>query len=81
MHPLNWAIIIGYLVYVIWDGLRRSKNTTNIEGYFLANRSLPWWAVGSVMATQPAVTMIGTTGRAPMACASCSSTLGCRWRW
>ena len=65
MHPLNWAIIIGYLVYVIWDGLRRSKNTTNIEGYFLANRSLPWWAVGlSVMATQlSAVTMIGTTGQ------------------
>ena len=65
MHPLNWAIIVGYLVYVIWDGLRRSKNTTNIEGYFLANRSLPWWAVGlSVMATQlSAVTMIGTTGQ------------------
>jgi SSS family transporter len=65
MHPLNWAIIIGYLVYVIWDGLRRSKDTTNIEGYFLANRSLPWWAVGlSVMATQlSAVTMIGTTGQ------------------
>ncbi|MBK7594458.1 MAG: sodium:solute symporter [Gemmatimonadetes bacterium] len=65
MHPLNWAIIIGYLIYVIWDGLRRSKNTTNIEGYFLANRSLPWWAVGlSVMATQlSAVTMIGTTGQ------------------
>src|SRR5690348_14657989 len=36
-----------------------------MEGYFLANRSLPWWAVGlSVMATQlSAVTMIGTTGQ------------------
>ncbi|MDX2262102.1 MAG: sodium:solute symporter [Gemmatimonadales bacterium] len=65
MHPLNWAIVIAYLVYVVWDGLRRSKETTNIEGYFLANRSLPWWAVGlSVMATQlSAVTMIGTTGQ------------------
>ena len=65
MHPLNWAIVIGYLVYVVIDGLRRSKGTTEIEGYFLANRSLPWWAVGlSVMATQlSAVTMIGTTGQ------------------
>ena len=65
MHPLNWAIVIGYLVYVVVDGLRRSKGTTEIEGYFLANRSLPWWAVGlSVMATQlSAVTMIGTTGQ------------------
>jgi len=65
MHPLNWAIVIVYLVYVVVDGLRRSKGTREIEGYFLANRSLPWWAVGlSVMATQlSAVTMIGTTGQ------------------
>ncbi len=65
MHPLNWAIVGVYLVYVVWDGLRRAKGTHAIEGYFLADRSLPWWAVGlSVMATQfSAVTMIGTTGQ------------------
>lgn len=65
MHPLNWAIVIVYLSYVVWDGLRRAKDTHEISGYFLANRSLPWWAVGlSVMATQlSAVTMIGTTGQ------------------
>ena len=65
MHPLNWAIVIVYLVYVVWDGIRRSRGTHEIEGYFLANRNLPWWAVGlSVMATQlSAVTMIGTTGQ------------------
>lgn len=65
MHWLNWAIVIAYLLYVVIDGLRASKGTREIEGYFLANRSLPWWAVGlSVMATQlSAVTMIGTTGQ------------------
>jgi SSS family transporter len=65
MHPLNWVIVVVYLVYVIWFGLRRSRDTTNIEGYFLASRSIPWWAVGlSVMATQlSAITMIGTTGQ------------------
>ncbi|HEX6941453.1 MAG TPA: sodium:solute symporter [Gemmatimonadaceae bacterium] len=65
MHWINWLIVIVYLVYVVTDGLRRAKGTSNIEGYFLANRNLPWWAVGlSVMATQlSAVTMIGTTGQ------------------
>ena len=65
MHPLNWVIVVGWLVYVVSHGIRRSKGTQEIEGYFLANRSLPWWAVGlSVMATQlSAVTMIGTTGQ------------------
>jgi solute:Na+ symporter, SSS family len=65
VHPLNWAIVVGWLAYVIVHGIRRSSGTKGIEGYYLANRSLPWWAVGlSVMATQlSAVTMIGTTGQ------------------
>jgi solute:Na+ symporter, SSS family len=65
MHPLNWVVVVGWLVYVVIHGIRRSTGTKNIEGYLLANRSLPWWAVGlSVMATQlSAVTMIGTTGQ------------------
>ena len=65
MHPINWLIVIGWIGYVVIDGVRRAKGTREIEGYFLAHRSLPWWAVGlSVMATQlSAVTMIGTTGQ------------------
>ena len=65
MHPLNWVVVIAWLAYVAVDGLRRARGTQHIEGYFLADRSLPWWAVGlSVMATQlSAVTMIGTTGQ------------------
>jgi SSS family transporter len=65
MHPLNWAVLVAWLLFVGIDGLRRSRNTKGIEAYFLANRTLPWWAVGlSVMATQlSAVTLIGTTGQ------------------
>ena len=65
LHPLDWVVIVGWLAYVAIDGLRRARGTTHIEGYFLADRNLPWWAVGlSVMATQlSAVTMIGTTGQ------------------
>ena len=65
MHPINWLIVIGWIGYIVIDGVRRAKGTREIEGYFLANRSLPWWAVGlSVMATQlSAITMIGTTGQ------------------
>lgn len=43
-----------------------TKHSKSVEGYFLANKSLPWWAVGlSVMATQmSAITLVGTTGQA-----------------
>jgi SSS family transporter len=65
MHPIDWAIVAAYLLWIVWDGIRRTKHSREVEGYFLANRSLPWWAVGlSVMATQlSAVTLVGTTGQ------------------
>jgi solute:Na+ symporter, SSS family len=65
MRWLDWLIVGGYLAFIVWDGLRRTKNSDKVEGYFLGNRSLPWWAVGlSVMATQlSAITLVGTTGQ------------------
>lgn len=66
MGYLDWGIVGAYLAYVILDGVRKTKGSDKIEGYFLANRGLPWWAVGlSVMATQmSAITLVGTTGQA-----------------
>ncbi|HTI37848.1 MAG TPA: sodium:solute symporter [Vicinamibacterales bacterium] len=66
MHLLDWLVVVGYLLWIVIDGLRRTRGATEVEGYFLAHRSLPWWAVGlSVMATQlSAITLVGTTGQA-----------------
>jgi solute:Na+ symporter, SSS family len=66
MRLLDWLVVAAYLVWIVVDGLRRTKASNEVEGYFLANRSLPWWAVGlSVMATQlSAITLVGTTGQA-----------------
>jgi Na+/proline symporter len=66
MRLLDWVVVAAYLIWIIVDGLKRTKAASEIEGYLLANRSLPWWAVGlSVMATQlSAITLVGTTGQA-----------------
>src|SRR5687767_10737742 len=65
MHPLDWAIVAAYIAWLVWDGVKRTKIDRTTESYFLANRSMPWWAVGlSVMATQlSAITLVGTTGQ------------------
>jgi SSS family solute:Na+ symporter len=65
MHPVDWTIVIAFVIWIVYDGLKRTKDSDAIDGYFLANRSIPWWAAGiSVMATQlSAITMIGTTGQ------------------
>jgi Na+/proline symporter len=64
MSWIDWSVLIAFLGYTVWDGTRHGKDASTIEGYLLANRSMPWWAAGlSVMATQAsAITFIGTTG-------------------
>jgi len=66
MHPVDWIVLVSLTLWIVYDGLRRTKDSHELEGYFLAKRSIPWWAAGiSVMATQlSAITMIGTTGQA-----------------
>ncbi|MEO7134043.1 MAG: sodium:solute symporter [Vicinamibacterales bacterium] len=65
MSTIDWTIIAVYMLWIVWDGIRLSKNTDKLEGYLLASKSLPWWAVGlSVMATQlSAITMVSSTGQ------------------
>lgn len=66
MTRLDWGIFALYFVGVVSFALYQSRKNEGVEGYFLANRRLPWWAIGlSVMATQAsAITFIGTTGQA-----------------
>jgi solute:Na+ symporter, SSS family len=66
MRWLDWVVVVAYLLWIVTSGLRASRRTNEVDGYFRANRSLPWWAVGlSVMATQlSAITLVGTTGKA-----------------
>jgi len=65
MHPIDWFVVGAYLVWIVHDGLKRTRAAGEIDGYLLAKRSMPWWAAGlSVMATQlSAITLVGTTGQ------------------
>jgi solute:Na+ symporter, SSS family len=47
MHPIDLTIIVVYLLLMAgvgwWSAKRASKN---VESYFLAAKSLPWWIIG-----------------------------------
>jgi len=64
--PLDWAIFALYFAGIIGFAVWQSRKNVGVEGFFLANRRMPWAAIGlSVMATQAsAITFIGTTGQA-----------------
>ncbi len=67
MTPLDWGVLVVYLVGIVAFGVWSGRGNTKIDDFFLAGREMRWWAVGlSVMATQiSAITFVGHhTGRA-----------------
>jgi len=66
MSRLDWIILSCTLTGIILYGLYKSRTSKNLEGYFLSNRSMPWWLVLlSVMGTQAsAVTFLSAPGQA-----------------
>ena len=46
LQPLDIALIVVYLLGVTLVGLWMSRGIKSSKDFFLAGRSLPWWAVG-----------------------------------
>ena len=65
MQTLDWLVVVLYICLIIYIGYRTGRGNRGLEDFFLARRSMPWYAIGfSVMATQAsAITLIGTTGQ------------------
>ncbi len=66
MSLLDWIVMIAVLLCIILYGIYKSRTTKNLEGYFLSNRSLPWFLVlMSIMGTQAsAITFLTGPGQA-----------------
>ena len=66
MSLIDWLVIIVTLCSIIIYGLYKSRTTKNLEGYFLSNRSMPWYLVLlSIMGTQAsAITFLSGPGQA-----------------
>jgi SSS family transporter len=65
VSTLDWAVLFGALGAFVLYGLWRGRGNRDLEGYMVAGRSLPWYAVAlSVMATQAsAITFLATPGQ------------------
>lgn len=66
MSVTDWIVLIVTLTGVIAYGLYKSRTSRDLDGYFLSNRSMPWWLVLlGVMGTQAsAVTFLSVPGQA-----------------
>jgi len=66
MSYIDWTILIVVLSGIILYGVYKSRTSKNLEGYFLSNRSMPWYLVLlSIMGTQAsAITYLTGPGQA-----------------
>ena len=66
MSGIDWIILCVTLAGIVLYGIYKSRTSKNLEGYFLSNRSLPWYLVlFSIMGTQAsAITFLTGPGQA-----------------
>src|ERR1051326_1812459 len=66
MSKIDWIVLAVTLFGIIAYGLYKSRTTKNLEGYFLSNRTMPWYLVLlSIMGTQAsAITFLSAPGQA-----------------
>jgi solute:Na+ symporter, SSS family len=66
MSRPDWIVLILTLAGTIMYGLYKSRTSRDLDGYFLCNRSIPWYMVLlSIMGTQAsAVTFLSAPGQA-----------------
>ncbi len=66
MSNLDWAVLVGTLLFIVLYGVWKTRSVNTVESYLLGDRDLKWWTIGlSVMATQAsAITFLSTPGQA-----------------
>ena len=66
MSNIDWIILCVTLLLIVVYGIYKSRTTKNLEGYFLSNRSMPWYLILlSIMGTQAsAITFLSAPGQA-----------------
>ena len=68
-YTLDWIIIglycIGIISLATYVSRKKSGSERSAEDYFLAGRSLPWWAIGAslIAANISAEQIIGMSGQ------------------
>lgn len=65
ISPIDWAIIIGYILFALGLGIYFSKRAgKDMDEFFISGRNLPWWLAGTSMVatTFAADTPLAVTG-------------------
>ncbi len=66
--PVDYVVFLGYILLIVtlglWVSIEKKGHKKDSKDYFLASKSLPWWAIGSslIAANISAEQFIGMSG-------------------
>ncbi len=46
LHTADLAMVLLYIVFIVWMGFYVARRTETTDDYFLAGRTLTWWLIG-----------------------------------
>src|SRR5438067_9600485 len=60
-HAVLFAILLSYLAVVMYIGSKSARKQKSLEDFFLAGRTVPWWAAGIsiIAADMSAISYVG----------------------
>jgi len=66
MQIVDWIVLGLTTCFIVFYGVWKTRNTSNVESYLIGDRDLKWWSIGlSIMATQASgITFLSTPGQA-----------------
>jgi len=66
MEQIDWIVLIGTLLFIVFYGAYKTRGSQNVTDYIKGGSEAKWWTIGlSVMATQAsAITFLSTPGQA-----------------
>lgn len=66
MSTLDWIVLFGTLLFIVFYGVYKTRGSKDMHGYLKGGNTMKWWMIGlSVMATQAsAITFLSTPGQA-----------------
>ena len=66
MNYLDWAVLVGTIIFIVSYGVWKTRGNHTVEGYLKGDNTSRWWMMGvSIMATQAsAITFLSTPGQA-----------------
>src|SRR5882757_3772725 len=61
LHATLFLILLSYLVVVLYIGFKSTKKQKSLDDFFLAGRTVPWWAAGVsiITADMSAISYVG----------------------